>query len=174
MSTIKKEEEKKYEVINDSDVVNMTEEKDEVATPNATETRKAVPATASNNNLTKSNMTISTVETLLAEGKQIVFLAFNRDVTDKTPHVKRLAKSIKVEGLHTPLHLVPATTAINEGVMLLDENGSAVTDGANKYALVDGNNKYRAIQVLRATQEPGMAVAPINCIIDEEAKDLIE
>lgn len=172
MSTIKKEEEKKYEVINDSDVVNMTEEKDEVATPNATETRKAVPATASNNNLTKSNMTISTVETLLAEGNQIVFLAFNRDVTDRTPHVKRLAKSIKEEGLHTPLHLVPATIALKEGIELLDDKGSLVTDPTDKYVLVDGNNKYRAIQVIRASQDVGMAAAPIKCIIDEEARDI--
>ncbi len=163
--------EKENEVINNFNSIDMAVLNDEVATPTADEKRKAAPA-ASVNPVIKSKMKVTTIEALQAEGKQIVFLAFNRDVTDKTPHVKRLAKSIKVEGLHTPLHLVPATTAINEGVMLLDENGSAVTDGANKYALVDGNNKYRAIQVLRATQEPGMAVAPINCIIDEEAKEI--
>ena len=117
-------------------------------------------------------MKISTVETLQAESKQIVFLAFNRDVTNKTPHVKRLAKSIKEEGLHTPLHLVPATTAISEGIEVLDDKGSTITDGTNKYVLVDGNNKYRAIQVLRASKEPGKAVKPIKCIIDEEAKEI--
>ena len=117
-------------------------------------------------------MKISTVEALQAECKQIVFLAFNRDVTNKTPHVKRLAKSIKEEGLHTPLHLVPATTAISEGIEVLDDKGSTITDGTNKYVLVDGNNKYRAIQVLRASKEPGKAVKPIKCIIDEEAKEI--
>ena len=117
-------------------------------------------------------MKISTVEALQAESKQIVFLAFNRDVTNKTPHVKRLAKSIKEEGLHTPLHLVPATTAIAEGIEVLDDKGSTVTDGTDKYVLVDGNNKYRAIQVLRASKEPGKAVKPIKCIIDEEAKEI--
>lgn len=125
-----------------------------------------------NNNLNVTNMKISTVEALQAECKQIVFLAFNRDVTNKTPHVKRLAKSIKEEGLHTPLHLVPATTAIEEGIEVLDDKGSTVTDGTDKYVLVDGNNKYRAIQVLRASKEPGKAVKPIKCIIDEDAKEI--
>lgn len=123
-------------------------------------------------NVNETSMRISTVEALQAEGKQIVFLAFNRDVTDKTPHVKRLAKSIKEEGLHTPLHLVPAETALNEGIELLDKNGSKVTDGTDKYVLVDGNNKYRAIQVLRKGKEAGKAVEPIKCIIDEGASDI--
>lgn len=125
-----------------------------------------------NNNLNETNMRISTVEALQAERKQIVFLAFNRDVTNKTPHVKRLKESIKEEGLHTPLHLVPATTAIEEGIEVLNDKGSTVTDGTDKYVLVDGNNKYRAIQVLRKTQEPGKAIEPIKCIIDEDAKDI--
>ena len=124
------------------------------------------------NDVIETSMKISTVEALQAECKQIVFLAFNRDVTNKTPHVKRLAKSIKEEGLHTPLHLVPATTAISEGIEVLDDKGSTITDGTNKYVLVDGNNKYRAIQVLRASKEPGKAVAPIKCIIDEDAKEI--
>lgn len=127
---------------------------------------------ASVNKSNESIMKVSTVEALQAERKQIVFLAFNRDVTNKTPHVKRLAKSIKEEGLHTPLHLVPATTAISEGIEVLDDKGSTITDGTNKYVLVDGNNKYRAIQVLRASKEPGKAVAPIKCIIDEDAKEI--
>ena len=127
---------------------------------------------ASVNKSNETNMKISTVEALQAERKQIVFLAFNRDVTDKTPHVRRLAKSIKEEGLHTPLHLVPAATALAEDIELLDENGSPVTNGTDKYALVDGNNKYRAIQVLRATKDPGKATEGIKCIIDEDAKDI--
>lgn len=127
---------------------------------------------ASTNNSNQTNMKISTVEALKAEGKKIVFLAFNRDVTDKTPHVRRLAKSIKEEGLHTPLHLVPAATAIEEGIEVLDDKGRTVTDGTDKYVLVDGNNKYRAIQVLRATNEPGKAIEPIKCIIDERAKNI--
>lgn len=127
---------------------------------------------ASGNNVNETKMKISTVEALKAEGKEIVFLAFNRDVTDKTPHVKRLAKSIKEEGLHTPLHLVPAAIAIEEGIELLDDKGRTVSDGTDKYVLVDGNNKYRAIQVLRATNEPGKAIETIKCIIDEHAKNI--
>jgi hypothetical protein len=68
--------------------------------------------------------------------------------------------------------LVPAAIALEEGIELLDERGSSVTDATNKYVLVDGNNKYRAIQVLRASQDVGMAAAPIKCIIDEGAKEI--
>lgn len=125
-----------------------------------------------NNNLNETKMRISTVEALQAERKQIVFLAFNRDVTNKTPHVKRLKESIKEEGLHTPLHLVPATTAIAEGIEVLNDKGSTVTDGTDKYVLVDGNNKYRAILLLRESKEPGKANEPIKCIIDEDAKEI--
>ena len=138
---------------------------------NYSERRNATPV-ASVKQLKEARMKISTVEVLQAEGREIVFLAFNRDVTDKTPHVKRLAKSIKEEGLLTPLHLVPAETALAEGIDLLDENGSPVTDGKNKDTLVNGNNKYKAIQMLRASKEPGNAVEPIKCIIDEDAKDI--
>ena len=117
-------------------------------------------------------MKVATVEELMSQGKSIVFLAFNRDVTDKTPHVRRLAKSIKEEGLHTPLHLVPATTAIEEGIEVLDDKGRTVTDGTNKYAVADGNNKLRAIYVLRGTNDPGKANEPIKCIVDEDAKNI--
>lgn len=124
------------------------------------------------NNVIETSMKISTVEALQAEGKQIVYLEFNRDVTDTTPHVKKLKNSIKEEGLLTPLHLVPARTAIAEGIKLLDDKGSTVTDGTDKYVLVDGNNKYRAIQLLRVSKEPGKADEPIKCIVDERAKNI--
>lgn len=136
------------------------------------EANNGIKENGTNNNVNETNMKISTVEALQAERKQIVFLAFNRDVTNKTPHVKRLAKSIKEEGLHTPLYLVPATTAIAEGIEVLDDKGSTVTDGTDKYVLTDGNNKFRAIQLLRTSNEPGKAIEPIKCIIDEDAKNI--
>ena len=73
-----------------------------------------------------ANLKVTTVEDLEKEGKEIVYLAFNRDVTDKTPHVKRLAKSIKEEGLHTPLHLVPAPTALAEGIDWIMRNNCSL------------------------------------------------
>ena len=129
---------------------------------------------ASVNNVNETKMKISTVEALQAERKQIVFLAFNRDVTDKTPHVRRLAKSIKEVGLLTPLLLVPAPIALEEGVELLDSKGSKVTEGENKLVLADGNNKFKAIHVLRKSGDSGKAAEPINCIIDEDAKNIQE
>lgn len=124
------------------------------------------------NNLKEGKMRITTVEVLKAEGMEIVYLAFNRNVTDNTPHVKALAKSIKEEGLHTPLHLVPATTALEEGIELLDDNGSTVTDGENKLVLVNGNNKFRANLILRASNDPGKAIEPIKCLVDEGARNI--
>lgn len=128
--------------------------------------------TKSINSLNEIQMRLTTVEALQAEGKEIVFLAFNRDVTDKTPHVKALAKSIKEEGLHTPLYLVPATIALNEGIELLDSRGSKVIDGTNKLAVTDGNNKFKAVQMLRNSKDAGKANEPIKCIIDENATDI--
>lgn len=139
-------------------------------TANQTVTNEA----KSMNSLNEIQMKLTTVEALQAEGKEIVFLAFNRDVTDKTPHVKALAKSIKEEGLHTPLHLIPASTALNEGIELLDNRGSKVTDGTNKLAVADGNNKFKAVQVLRSSKDAGRANEPIKCIIDENATDILK
>lgn len=144
-----------------------------------TETRKMSTQVDNNginqtNNVNVTNMRITTVEALQAENKEIVFLAFNRDVTDRTPHVKALAKSIREVGLLTPLYLVPASTALTEGVELVDEKGRTVKNGSDKFVLTDGNNKYRAIQVLRKTSEPGKASEHIKCIIDEDAKDILQ
>lgn len=129
---------------------------------------------ASVKQLNEIKMKVTTVEALKAEGKEIVYLSFNRDVTDRTPHVKALAKSIREVGLLTPLYLVPAATALAEGIELVDDKGRTVTNGANKDVLTDGNNKYRAIQVLRKTSEPGKAAEPIKCIIDEDAKNILQ
>ncbi len=121
-----------------------------------------------------ANLKVTTVEDLEKEGKEIVYLAFNRDVTEKTPHVRALAKSIKEVGLLTPLLLVPAPIALEEGVELLDSKGSKVTEGENKLVLADGNNKFKAIHVLRKSGDSGKAAEPINCIIDEDAKNIQE
>lgn len=136
------------------------------------ESENAERQAASVKQLNEIKMKVTTVEALKAEGKEIVFLEFNRDVTENTPHVKELAKSIKEIGLLTPLHLVPAQIALKEGIGLLDKNGSKVTDGNNKLALTDGNNKFKAILMLRKSGDPGKAIEPIKCIIDEDAKDI--
>lgn len=143
-----------------------------LASQNGNESKSEVRLDVNTNKLKEINMKLSTVEALQAEHKTIVYLSFNRDVNDKSTHVKKLARSIKVEGLHTPLHLVPATTALEEGIELLDEKGSIVTDGENKFVLVDGNNKFKAILLLRESKEPGKAIEPIKCIIDEDAKNI--
>lgn len=135
-------------------------------------TSEVTSTNAANAAQKKINMELTTVEALEAEGKEIVFLAFNRDVTNKTAHVKALAKSIKEEGLLTPLHLIPAKTALDEGIELLDSRGCNVTDGTGKYALIDGNNKYKAVQMLRSSKDAGRAHESIKCFLDENATNI--
>lgn len=138
---------------------------------NNLERRNVAPAT-SGKQIKEERMRVTTVEALEAEGKEIVYLEFNRDVNEQMPHVKALARSIKEVGLLTPLHLVPAPIALKEGIGLLDKDGSKVTDGNNKLTLTDGNNKFKAILMLRKSGDPGKAIEPIKCIIDEDAKDI--
>lgn len=128
----------------------------------------------------ETRMRVTTVEALQAEGKEIVYLKFNRDVRVKkakggykpTAHVKNLMQSIKEEGLHTPLYVVPAEVALAEGLELVDADGNDVTDGTNKYVLIDGNNKNEAITLLRATDDAGKASEPIKCLVDEAATNI--
>lgn len=136
--------------------------------------------TASVEQIKETGMRVTTVEALQAEGKEIVYLKFNRDVKVKnakggykpTTHVKNLMKSIKEEGLHTPLYVIPAEVALAEGLELVDADGNDVTDGTDKYVLIDGNNKNEAIMLLRATNDAGKASEPIKCLVDETATNI--
>ncbi len=132
------------------------------------------------NQAKETGMRVTTVEDLQAEGKEIVYLKFNRDVKVKnakggykpTTHVKNLMKSIKEEGLHTPLYVIPAEVALAEGLELVDADGNDVTDGTDKYVLIDGNNKNEAIMLLRATDDAGKASEPIKCLVNETATNI--
>lgn len=90
---------------------------------------------------------ISSLETIKAEGKGILFIKANRYVAVASENVKGKMASLKMYGVLTPFQLIPANFASEEGLELLDENGTLVTDAeriSNSYCILDGNNRYRA------------------------------
>lgn len=127
---------------------------------------------ASNNN--NSGIIFSTIEELQTQGLEIFFLKDNRDLTPV--NVKGKMISIKEEGLITPLHLIPAEKAIEEGLEILDKNGSLVnTAAANGFIIGDGNNRYKAIMNLRdKPEEAGKGMNPIKCMIDIEMGNILK
>lgn len=90
---------------------------------------------------------ISSLEAIKAEGKGILFIKANRYVTVSSENVKGKIASLKVYGVLTPFQMIPANFASEEGLELLDENGTLVTDAeriSNSFCILDGNNRYRA------------------------------
>lgn len=127
---------------------------------------------ASNNN---NSIIFSTIEELQTQGLEIFFLKDNRDLTPA--NVKGKMLSIKEEGLITPLHLIPAEKAIEEGLEIIDKNGSFVTTAAaaNGFIIGDGNNRYKAIMNLRdKSEEAGKGMNPIKCMIDIEMGNILK
>jgi len=90
---------------------------------------------------------ISTLDTIKEEGKGILFIKANRFSPVTGENVKGKIASLKMYGVLTPFQLIPASFADEEGLELLDENGSLVTDAdriSNSYCILDGNNRYKA------------------------------
>lgn len=121
-------------------------------------------------------MEIKTIENLKSLNKEIYYLLDNRKVDSKCSNVKGKMKSIKENGLLSPLHLIPAENAFKEGLSILDETGTVINEeqAKNGYIIADGNNRYIAIRELRKTTEPGKADEEIKCWIDESMTDILK
>lgn len=94
-----------------------------------------------------NSIQISSLETIKAEGKGILFINANRYVAVSSENVKGKMASLKVYGVLTPFQMIPANFASEEGLDLVDENGTLVTDVeriSNSFCILDGNNRYRA------------------------------
>ena len=120
-------------------------------------------------------MFITTLEELIAAGVKIGFLKDNRDLTPS--NVKGKMASIKEEGVITPLHLIPASVAIAEGLEVIDEHGSLITveNAENVFVITDGNNRYKALMKLREKpDEAGKGNDPVKVMIDSEMKDVLK
>lgn len=90
---------------------------------------------------------LTTLETLLNSGKEILFIEANRACLVKGSNVKGKISSLKRYGVLTPFQLIPAVFAAEEGLVLLDDKGIEVTDAeriANGFCILDGNNRYKA------------------------------
>lgn len=117
----------------------------------------------------------TTIEDLQSQSLEIYFLADNRDL--KESNVKDKMKSIKEEGLQSPLHLIPASMAIKQKLKIIDKNGSEVSaEQAEKgFIIKDGNNRYKAIMRLREQKEgAGKGADPIHCMIDVRDCDILK
>lgn len=121
------------------------------------------------------NFYYTTIDELKKVGLKIFFLKDNRDLTPA--NVKGKMASIKEDGLITPLHLIPAEKAIEEGLEVIDDKGSLITkeEAELGFIIVDGNNRYKAIMNLRdKPEEAGKGMNPIKCMVDIEMGNILK
>lgn len=131
------------------------------------------------------NFKISTIQTLNAEGKTILFISVNRETPSNSSNVKGKVTSLKDYGVCSPLILLPAKYAAEEGLELLNDKGSTVTDEqliANSYVILDGNNRYKAYLAIAAEAKKnkdngkeanaGKGLEDIVCLIQNEKPEM--
>lgn len=132
-----------------------------------------------------SKVTLSTISTLANEGKEILFISVNRETPASSSNVKGKMKSLKEYGVCSPLILLPAKYAAEEGLELLDDKGTLVTDAQridNAYVITDGNNRYKAFLAIASEKakaeangkeyDEGKGLDEIPCIIQNEKPEL--
>ena len=99
---------------------------------------------------------ISTLETIVANGNEILFIKANRSSLVNSENVKGKIQSLKSYGVLTPFQMIPAKIASDDGLELLDEKGMLVTDAdriSKGYCILDGNNRYKARLEIRRKAE---------------------
>lgn len=126
----------------------------------------------------------SFINELTKNGNEILFIRMNRETLISGKNVKGKIKSIKEYGVITPLQLLPAKFAKEEGLELVDEKGTVVTDEqriSNAYIIKDGNNRYKASLAIKSEKakaeatgkhyDAGKGLDDIPCIIEETAPE---
>ncbi len=129
----------------------------------------------------KDNLSISTINTIIEEGKTILYISENRETAVNSKNVKGKIKSLKEYGVCSPIMLLPAKFAAEEKLTLLDENLSEVKDSDvidNAFVILDGNNRYKAYLKIKAEKkaadakgkeyDAGKGLEDIPCIIQSE------
>lgn len=127
------------------------------------------------------NISITTLNTLLNDGKEIIFIAVNRETPSNSTNVKGKVESLKQYGVQMPLMLIPAVYAAEEGLELVDNNLTPVTDPqriSNAFVILDGNNRYKAYKEIQKQQkeaelkgrafDAGKGLDDIVCFIQTE------
>lgn len=133
----------------------------------------------------KTAFTISSIETLKENGNAIVFISVNRETPSNSSNVKGKVTSMKTYGVCSPLILLPAKYAAEEGLELIDDKGSTVTDEqliANSYVILDGNNRYKAyLAIVKEAKKneangkeanAGKGLEDIVCLIQNEKPEM--
>lgn len=129
-------------------------------------------------------MKCTTVQEVINGGSEILFIRMNRETVVSGKNVKGKIKSMKEYGVTSPLLLLPAKFAYDEGLELLDEKLSLVTDEERiKKAFInmDGNNRYKAYLTIKNEKakadangkeyEVGKGLDAIPCLIADEAPE---
>lgn len=132
-----------------------------------------------------NNLSLTSIAKLANDGKEILFISVNRETPASSSNVKGKMKSLKEYGVCSPLILLPAKYAAEEGLELLDDKGSLVKDEErikNAYVITDGNNRYKAYLAIGAEKakaiangkeyEEGKGLDEIPCIIQNEKPEL--
>ncbi|MBD5225837.1 MAG: hypothetical protein HDS68_07770 [Bacteroidales bacterium] len=108
----------------------------------------------------KENIVLSSLNTLHNDGKEIIFIAVNRETPANSTNVKGKVESLKQYGVQMPLMLIPAGFAAEEGLELVDNNLTPVTDAqriSNAFVILDGNNRYKAYKEIQKQQKEAVA-----------------
>lgn len=129
-------------------------------------------------------MIFSTVQEEINNGSEILFIRMNRETVVNGKNVKGKIKSMKEYGVTSPLQLLPAKFAYDEGLELLDEKLSLVTDGERikkAHIIMDGNNRYKAYLTIKNEKakadangkeyETGKGLDAIPCLIADKAPE---
>lgn len=129
-------------------------------------------------------MKYTSVQEVINNGSEILFIRMNRETVVNGKNVKGKIKSMKEYGVTTPLQLLPAKFAYDEGLELLDEKLSLVTDKERirrAYIIMDGNNRYKAYLTIKNEKakadangkeyEVGKGLDDIPCLIADEAPE---
>ena len=86
---------------------------------------------------------IMTLTELTKNGVKVARLAGNRDLNEKA--VKAKMKSMREYGQLVPAIIVDASTAIKDGLKVVDfTTGEEIKDGNNYVVLLDANHRYSA------------------------------
>ena len=128
---------------------------------------------------------LSSIFEILNNGGEILFISVNRETPTNSSNVKGKMKSLKAYGVASPLILIPASFAKDEGLVLVDWKLSVVTDEGriNKaFVTLDGNNRYKAYLAIKEEKakadangkeyDEGKGLDDIPCIIREDKPEM--
>lgn len=133
----------------------------------------------------KEFIKVSSILEILNNGGEILFISVNRETPTNSTNVKGKMKSLKAYGVASPLILIPASFAKDEGLILVDWKLSVVTDEERikkAFVILDGNNRYKAYLAIKEEKakadangkeyDEGKGLDDIPCVIQENKPEM--